>query len=130
MKRKNYLHPLIFVGDAKEKGRGMFASGKIATDTVIEIAPVIVMNHNERKLLDQTLLHDYIFEWGQNQCCVAMGYISIYNHSYNANCRYEMNFVAQFITVTSLRGIKPGEELSINYTADSNDKTPVWFEVL
>ena len=39
-------------------------------NTIIEISPVIVMTAEERTLLDQTLLHDYIFEWGEDskQC--------------------------------------------------------------
>jgi hypothetical protein len=30
-------------------------------------------------LLDQTLLHDYIFEWGEkkDQCCMALGYVPL-----------------------------------------------------
>ena len=58
-------------------GRGVFTSKPIEKDTTIEISPVIVMNSDARKLIDQTLLHDYIFEWGQNrdECCMALGYV-------------------------------------------------------
>jgi hypothetical protein len=76
--------PCLYIAPAKEMGRGVFTSEKLKAGTVVEIAPVIVMNQNDRKLLDQTLLHDYIFEWGdkRNQCCMALGYVPIYNHSF------------------------------------------------
>jgi uncharacterized protein len=101
----------------------------IKKNTIIEIAPVIVLSKQDRLLIDQTLLHDYIFEWGdtQNQCCMALGYVPMYNHSYRSNCEYEMNYKLQIITVKTVRAIKAGEELFINYNGDWNNKKPVWF---
>ena len=76
------------------KGRGVFTTQKIVKNTVIENAPVIVMSAEDRKILDKTLLHDYIFEWGINKdkCCMALGLVPIYNHSYQSNCEYFMDF--------------------------------------
>ena len=111
-------------------GRGVFTSEHIEEGTVIEMSPVIVMSSDERKLLDQTLLHDYIFEWGTNkdQCCMALGYIPLYNHSYKANCEYEMDFESQLIRIKTVRFIKPGEELFINYNGNWDDEKAVWFD--
>ena len=63
-------------------GFGVFTRGDIEKDAIIEVSPVIVMTADERKLIDQTRLHDYIFEWGEkkNQCCMAMGLVPVYNH--------------------------------------------------
>ena len=84
--------PELYIAPTGERGRGVYASIDIARDTVIEVSPVIVMSRAERKLLDQTLLHDYIFEWGPDKkdCCMALGYVPLYNHSYRSNCEYEM----------------------------------------
>jgi SET domain-containing protein len=121
--------PNLFIAPTKERGRGVFTSDSIDADTVIEISPVIVMTGEERKLLDQTLLHDYIFEWGRDKgCCMALGYIPLYNHSYRANCEYEMDYGQQLITVRTIRHIKAGEEVCINYNGDWNKDTPVWFD--
>ena len=122
--------PNLFVAPTAERGRGVFTSADIDKGTVIEISPVIVMTREERKLLDQTLLHDYIFEWGVDPkgCCMALGYIPLYNHSYRANCEYEMDYGQQLITVKSVRFIKAGEEVFINYNGDWNNETPVWFD--
>jgi SET domain-containing protein len=113
-------------------GRGVFTSEKLKAGTIVEIAPVIVMNQNDRKLLDQTLLHDYIFEWGDDlkQCCMALGYVPIYNHSYKSNCEYEMDYDDELITIKTVRAIKAGEELFINYNGDWNNAKPLWFEAV
>jgi uncharacterized protein len=121
---------MVIVGQTRAKGRGMFATGPIAADTVLEIAPVIVMSGEERKLLDKTLLHNYIFEWGddRSRCCMALGYVPLYNHSYSSNCEYEMDFRKKIITVKTVRNIEKGEELFINYNGDWDNNTPIWFE--
>lgn len=122
--------PFIFIADAGKMGRGVFTSENIEEGMVIEIAPVIVMSREERRLLDQTLLHDYIFEWGakKEQCCMALGYIPVYNHSYRSNCEYEMDFEHDTISIKTVRFIKTGEELFINYNGDWNDSKPLWFD--
>ena len=124
--QKTYLYV-----DATEKmGRGVFTKKDIAADTVIEISPVIVMPHTDRLLLDKTLLHDYIFEWGEakDKCCMALGLVPIYNHSYQSNCEYFMNFDEHTIFIKTVRLIKKGEELTINYNGDWNDAAKVWFD--
>ena len=124
------LLPSLFIDKAGNSGRGVFTSENIEENTTIEISPVIVMSKDDRKLLDQTLLHDYIFEWGKtrDQCCMALGYIPMYNHSYRANCEYEMDFDNQLIRIKTVRFIKTGEELFINYNGDWNDQKKVWFD--
>lgn len=111
-------------------GNGVFTSEPIKANTIVEISPVVVMKHAERKLIDQTLLHDYIFEWGnrKKQCCMALGYVPVYNHSYNSNCEYEMEFDKEIISVRAVRNIEKGEELFINYNGTYNDSKPLWFE--
>jgi SET domain-containing protein len=125
----NFISEHIYVGTSDKGGRGVFANEGLKKNTVIEIAPVIVMSKKDRTFIDQTLLHDYIFEWGerQNQCCMALGYVPLYNHSYRSNCEYEMNFKKQTITIKTVKAIKAGEELTINYNGDWNNSKPVWF---
>jgi len=131
-KKLSYLHPALYVATAKGRGRGVFAADALPAQTVIERAPVIVMPAEARPLLDKTLLHDYIFEWGENrlECGVALGYVSVYNHVYTSNCEYEMNFRNAMITVRTVRAIEAGEELFINYNGDWNNDKPVWFDVV
>ncbi|MBS1614825.1 MAG: SET domain-containing protein-lysine N-methyltransferase [Bacteroidetes bacterium] len=91
------------------------------------------MDAAARVLLDQTLLHDYIFEWlpeGRQECCVALGYLSLYNHSYASNCEYLMNYERQMMSIHAVRPIAKGEELTINYNGDWNDPSPLWFKAV
>ena len=124
--------PCLFIADSFNRGRGVFSSENLAAGTIIEIAPVIVMTPEERVILDKTLLHDYIFLWGtdETQCCVALGYVSIYNHDYLSNAEYEMDFETNTIRIKTVREIKKGEEIFINYNGTWNDRTPVWFDSL
>ena len=123
--------PLLVIAPSEMRGRGVFAAEKIQANTIIEISPVLVLSSKDRKQVEKTLLFDYIFEWGdpkKKKVCIALGYLSLYNHAYNANCDYEMDFESDLMTIKTLRVIKKGEELFINYNAIADDGTPIWFE--
>ena len=81
------IKPYLFVASSNGKGRGVFTNENIRSKSIIEISPVIVLPAKDRKTVDQTLLHDYIFEWGETrrQACIALGYVSLYNHSFTSN---------------------------------------------
>jgi SET domain-containing protein len=125
------IKPYLFLKTTFMKGRGVFTKEKIKAETIIEESPVIVMSAEDRKLLDKTLLHDYIFEWGINKdkCCMALGYVPLYNHSYSSNCEYFMDFEEATIQIKTVREIGAGEELTINYNGDWNNEKKIWFEV-
>ncbi len=124
--RKRYL----CIADAGKKGRGVFTNSDIPSGMLIETAPVIVMSAADRLLLDQTALHDYIFEWGDDgkSCCMALGWVPVYNHSYASNCEYFMDFPEALIQVKTIRAVNAGEELTINYNGDWNDAKKIWFD--
>ncbi len=120
----------LTIAPSQKGGRGVFTTKNIAAKIVIEISPVIVMDSKDRALIEKTKLSSYIFEWGVTKklACVALGYISLYNHDYSSNCEYEMDFKYKIMTIRTTRKIKKGEELCINYNADPNDKTELWFK--
>jgi SET domain-containing protein len=122
--------PILYIMETAGRGRGVFTTEAIPEGTTIEIAPVIVLNQTERALIDTTLLHDYIFEWGINEqeAAVALGYVSIYNHQVDSNCKYEMDFENKTIQIQTKRAIAVDEELCINYNGDGVTDKPVWFE--
>lgn len=124
------LKPYLFVDMTIDRGRGVFTRERIPAGTVIEVAPVIVMQKSDREQLDKTLLHDYIFEWGKlkDKCCMALGLIPIYNHSYKSNCEYFMDFEDDSIMVKTVRVVEKDEELTINYNGDWNDGKKIWFD--
>ena len=122
--------PCLYIDGTSAMGRGVFTSEDLHENTIIETSPVIVMEAKDRELLDQTPMHDYIFEWGgdKHQVCVALGYLSIYNHSYISNCEYEMDYETQTMSIKTVRFIKAGEELFINYNGVWNDSKKLWFD--
>jgi uncharacterized protein len=125
---KSYL----YISGSKGRGRGVYTEESIPADTIIEVSPVLVMTMEERKFLDQTLLHDYIFEWGEerDKCCAGLGYLSLYNHAVPSNCEYFMDYDEDIMFIKSVRAIEAGEELTINYNGDSKNEEPVWFDVV
>ena len=109
--------PCLYIAPTHSMGRGVFTSENIEVGTVVEESPVIVMTGAERKFLDQTILHDYIFEWGEkkDQCCMALGYVPVYNHSYKSNCEYEMDFDAELIKITLVITAKIDKKPKANF---------------
>ena len=126
------IKPWLYLKRTENKGRAVFTKERIPANIIIEESPVVVMDKADRVHLDKTLLHDYIFEWGQemDKCCMALGYIPMYNHSYKSNCEYFMNFEEETIQVKTIRAIEKEEELTINYNGDWNDGKKVWFDVV
>jgi SET domain-containing protein len=124
--------PYLTIAPSGNKGRGVFTTQAIAKGQIIEISPVVVLSAKDRKHIEKTQLFNYIFEWGKSRrkAAVALGYVSVYNHSYNSNCEYEMDFDDNTISIKTVKPIAKGEELSINYNADPNDSTQVWFHHL
>ena len=126
------IQPYLVILPSGERGKGVYTTSFISKGTVLEISPVLVMGEADRMHLDQTLLHDYIFEWQESSktCCMALGYIPMYNHSAPANCDYDMDFEHQTMSITAVRDIQQGEELFINYNGAWDEKSDVWFDTV
>ena len=127
-----FLHPSLFIAETQLKGRGVFTKKKIPAGTLIESAPVIAFDAIQRPILEQTDLTNYIFEWGDGHkgCCVALGWVSIYNHASPSNCEYIMDFETQTIHIQTVDPIAANSELTINYNGDWDENKPVWFDAV
>lgn len=108
----------------------MFATQPIKKGTILETSPVIPLNVADRKIIEGTFLGNYIFEWGKTHRlgAMALGYVSMYNHDYSSNCEYEMDFDKNLMTIKTVKDVKKGEELCVNYNADPESKNAVWFD--
>lgn len=113
---------------SKLHGNGIFAITDIQKDEIIEICPIVILNEKDTKEIDKTHLYDYYFSWKENGCAISLGYGSIYNHSYKPNAIYEKDFLNNIIIFKSIKIIKKGEEITVNYNKDPNNKEKVWFE--
>jgi uncharacterized protein len=109
------------------RGRGVFACGAIAPGSVIERAPVVIVPAAECAALDRTVLHDYYFHWdgdpeGEGRGAVALGRLSLCNHSNRPSARVVRNHDRQTLDLLAVAAIAAGEEITIDYNC------PLWFE--
>lgn len=120
----------IYYAPSDVHGMGVFAAGPIEEGAVIEICPVLLFPKAQLAAVRQTMLDDYYFDWGDNGewYAFALGYGSLYNHSFNPNADYGMDFENNTIDIYALRFIEPGEEICINYNGSPEDQSRVWFE--
>ena len=104
-------NPALFIADSDLGGRGVFTGVPIMKDDAIEICPIILMKKGEMAVLDKTTLYDYYFLWGdeQEQCVIALGYGSLYNHFAPSNADYGWILTAKrlrFLPYATLRWVK------------------------
>lgn len=100
-----------------QKGRGVVALRAFAAGALVERAPVIVAPAHHVARIAATDLRHYYFEWGEDddQAAIALGYGSLYNHSYEPNLEFEFLEDEQVIEFVARRAIEPGDELTVNY---------------
>jgi SET domain-containing protein len=114
-------------------GRGVFAKRDIKKSEVIEKSPIIEVSPHDMANINGSILLTYFFYYGKNknQSAIALGFGSIYNHSYKPNISYKIYSKEGFIEFIALRDINKGDELTFNYQGGSkqNGKKPLWFEV-
>ncbi|MBS4214209.1 MULTISPECIES: SET domain-containing protein [Neobacillus] len=113
-------------------GRGVFATRDIQSGELIHEAPVIVSPKRDYKYLKKTIMMEYVFWWDQanDECALALGYGSLFNHSYTPNALHEHNFANRTIDFYAHTDIKAGEEILINYNGEPDDDEPLWFDVI
>ncbi len=119
---------LVEVKRVPGKGRGVFARHRIPKGSLIERVPVILLPIREMGR-PETTLGRFCFLRSRSTVAVALGYGSLYNHSYSPNARYDEEPGAR-MTFTALRAIRPGEEVTINYNGEPKDRAPVGFKVM
>ena len=60
---------------------------------------------------------------------MALGYGSLYNHSFFPNAEYIKVWEERVIRFVALRDIRDGEEITINYNGSPESQKPMDFEV-
>ncbi len=131
---------LIEVRRAEDRGRGgrgVFARVDIAADTLLERVPVILLPHNQifgdpPHGQRSAAISWYVFDWTgmtkRDYVAVALGYGSIYNHSFSPNARYT-RVAPDLIDFHAIKPIAAGEEVLINYHGEPTETRSVDFDV-
>lgn len=118
----------LFVAPSAIHGTGVFARRDFTPDDLIECCPVVVCLASDEELLEQTNLRGLYFHWEDDGLALALGYGSLYNHSWKSNARYEHDYDAAVIRYFAVRPISAGDEITINYTGDPDGVAPLWFD--
>lgn len=106
---------------SEEKGRGVFALVNIKKGDIIETAPVVPVSKSS--VVENGDAPDgYLLEWDGNyedeEYCMPLGYIMMYNHSAAPNIWLDQDYEAYTMKAIALRDIKAGEELCWDYACD------------
>jgi uncharacterized protein len=132
--KKIFSSDKIYVAKSKIAAgeRGVFASQDIKKNELIERCPIIEIQEEDPSNIKEGILVTYFFYFGEKkqQLALALGFGSIYNHSYQPNAKYKINKKDQLITFTALEDIKKDSEITFDYKfGNPNNKNPLWFEV-
>ena len=120
------LNDRLEIRSEPAKGRGVFARAPIAAGSLIEAAPIVIVPPAQCALLDQTILHDYYFHWdgdpdGDGSGAVALGIVSLCNHSRHPRARVRRNIAHGTLDLVAMVPIAAGDEVTIDYNC------PLWF---
>jgi hypothetical protein len=115
----------VFVARSSVHGHGVFAGRTFLPGEVIEDCPVLLLAADRVLELG---LDGYCFEWTGDQVAVALGYGSLYNHSWHPNARYDHDYGAGVVTYSAVRHIRVGDEITINYSGDPDGRVELWFD--
>ena len=109
-------------------GRGVFAGKEYKKGDCIEVCPMIVFSEPSIPHIDKTELAQYYYEWGDDhkKGAIALGFGSIYNHSYESNAMFVQDFIKNVINIIAITTIPKNTEITTNYNGDPIDKTPLW----
>lgn len=119
----------LVIRPAPGKGRGVFTTRPIARGALIEQAPVVVIPEGQWEKFEKTILFHYYFSWGRDSA-LALGFGSLYNHSYQPNAKFVRRFKEEIMEFVALREIAAEEEILINYNGDPADDSPLWFHAV
>ena len=119
----------IILGESEISGRGVFAVRDFNAGEVVEVCEVLIIPKKDIQWIDKTELYNHYYAWSEGRAVLALGLGSMYNHSYNPNCKYRVKLNLNKIEFKSLQAINNGQELLINYNRDPKCQDKVWFDV-
>lgn len=120
----------LYVRPSRLHGLGVFAASPKRARQVLEISPVLVVPQEQVAALEQTSLGTYYFQWPLAGAALALGYGSLFNHSYHPNALHQLDVDNDLIVFTACAPIAVNEEITINYNGDPADLSAVWFAVV
>ena len=118
----------LYVAPSPLHGFGVFTDEAFASGDPIEECPVLVIPSRQRELIDRTVFSGYYYEWGEGEGALALGFGSLYNHSYRPTARYDQADQRPVLIISAIRRITPGTEITINYNGNPRSRKRLWFD--
>jgi uncharacterized protein len=115
----------LYLRSSRIHGIGVFAAAECRLGALLEVSPVLVVCPKHVPALQPTSLYRYFFSWPPAAVALALGYGSLYNHSYQPTARFKMDIEQGVIVFTAIQPISQNQEITINYNGDPKDLTPV-----
>jgi len=115
----------IVVSMYEGMGRGLTNLTTLAKGQFVMQCELLVLSYEDTEVVNQTELKHYTFKYNKMQDCLVLGLGEIFNHSDTANVRYELQDLTQdgvtrkVMVFYALEDIAPGNQLFIDYTADT-----------
>ena len=146
---KSALKVYLSKSKIPKAGRGVFAVTGIKQGEIIERCPIIETPVKDYSHLRKTELKSYYFLWNRvkakgdqnlwskkskvkikdKKAAIALGYGSLYNHSYQPNATYKKKFKEKVIDFIAICPIKKGEEITVNYNlGDPTNTSSLWIK--
>lgn len=117
----------LYVAASAIDGVGVFAARPFASGDVVECCPVVVCPSRDEALVEQTRLRGLYFAWGDDAIALALGYGSLYNHSWRPNATYEFDYRRTLARFVAVRAIRVDDEVTVNYTGHPDGRGDLWF---
>jgi hypothetical protein len=110
-----------------EMGRGLYSNPitGVNKDDLIALCELLVLSPVDTAIVNITDLKHYTFKFDAERDCLVLGDGEIFNHSHEPNVSYELVDFGdrKMMRFVALRDIQPGEQLFIDYNADTQVDT-------
>lgn len=118
----------LYVARSPINGLGVFAARPFDPGDLVESCPMIVCPAPEEALIEQTHLRGLYFTWKDDAVAFALGYGSLYNHSWSPNAAYELDYRRRLCRFRAVLPIATDDEVTINYTGEPDGRGDLWFD--
>lgn len=105
-----------------EMGRGLYATRKVGMGEIVATAEILLLSPDDTVAVNKTELQYYTFKVNDLQDCLVLGDGEIFNHTDAANVAYGLQEIDGRLKMvfTAVSTVEPGDQLFINYAADSD----------
>lgn len=128
------MRHLYYLDTSETMGRGLYANQDIKAGTIIVECEILALSPEDTKKVNETDLKYYTFKFDDQRDCLVLGDGELFNHDDNANVAYilrdhpDKTCPRKIMSFISIKNIKEGEQLFINYSADVEVDTKKYVE--